>query len=340
MCVPVFTTNSRGFTLIELMIAMAISGVVAMAAFTIFRTANWSSHTQEQLAEAQQNARAVVEQMSRDIRVAGFGLPDPPFTLSFNNIPAGTPSNLSAPITLINSATGPDSIIVLGIGRDAGELAAFVDHGDPDCNGSGDSKLCLNDVTAFSGTSGWVVNRRYISIDGTDFYELADTQVNLSDKKINLKTNSTSGPASLLRSYASDSRVFIIQAVRYSIATDLTNCSVANPCLATADYTMLRGGATPAARQVFADNVEDIQVSYSLRTNSTMLSPSTAVPFASIDISALRVSVVARTRTPDNQGGNSFSRPALEDRPAGSGDNYRRRVLSSVIKVRNPRYAN
>jgi hypothetical protein len=49
---------------------------------------------------------------------------------------------------------------------------------------------------------------------------------------------------------------------------------------------------------------------------------------------ALRISLVARTFT-DRGTVNQSSRPALEDRPAGAADIHRRRLISSVIEIRN-----
>ncbi len=329
--------SSKGFTLIELMLAMVISSVVAMAAYSIFATSNWSADVQGQVSAAQQNARAGMEQLARDIRGAGFGLPEDSATtlkISFTDIPVGMPNPLTAPITITNSSTGPDTITILGIGTDAGKLA-----NGTNCNNLGDTQLCLTSVgiDEFKNKSDgtWIVNRRYISIDGNSFYELADTQASLADNKLTLKTVNSTGPMFLKRKYSTNSRVYIIQAIHYSIGTTgLDNCSTNNPCLTTADYTKIRG----SGRQQLAENIEDIQFAYALNGSTTMSTPA-ATSFASVDISAVRVNVVALTDGKDSKAQSAFGRPAVEDHAAGAGDGRRRRVLSSVVKIRNPLYA-
>ncbi len=64
-----------GFTLLELMIASFI-GLVAMAAMTsLFRIGLNTIFTVTQRAETQQNMRAAIELMTKDISMAGAGLP-------------------------------------------------------------------------------------------------------------------------------------------------------------------------------------------------------------------------------------------------------------------------
>jgi prepilin-type N-terminal cleavage/methylation domain-containing protein len=67
--------SQRGFTLIELMIA-ALIGVIVMAAMTsAFRQAMNAMFTVTQRVETQQNMRAAIELMTKDLSMAGAGLP-------------------------------------------------------------------------------------------------------------------------------------------------------------------------------------------------------------------------------------------------------------------------
>ena len=65
-------SNKKGFTLVELLVAMAISGIVAGAIFTAFLSQQKSYLVQEQVAEMQQNIRAAMDIMVREIRMAGY----------------------------------------------------------------------------------------------------------------------------------------------------------------------------------------------------------------------------------------------------------------------------
>ena len=65
-------SSRKGFTLIELLIAMAITGIVAGAIFTAFQSQQKSYLVQDQVTEMQQNLRAAMDIMVREIRMAGY----------------------------------------------------------------------------------------------------------------------------------------------------------------------------------------------------------------------------------------------------------------------------
>jgi len=67
--------RQRGFTLVELLLAVAL-GLMVMAALTeLFKLGMDSTFLVTQRAEMQQNMRAAIELMSKDISMAGSGLP-------------------------------------------------------------------------------------------------------------------------------------------------------------------------------------------------------------------------------------------------------------------------
>ncbi len=66
----------NGFTLVELMIAMAVGLVVLAAVYSLFIFQNKRYSIEEQIVEMQQNARAAMTTMVREIRMAGY---DPNF---------------------------------------------------------------------------------------------------------------------------------------------------------------------------------------------------------------------------------------------------------------------
>jgi type IV pilus assembly protein PilW len=69
---PQVTTNNRGFTLVELLIAVTIS-VVAMAMIYAGYKSQQEAHTNERLVvDMQQNARSTLAFMRREIRMAGY----------------------------------------------------------------------------------------------------------------------------------------------------------------------------------------------------------------------------------------------------------------------------
>jgi type IV pilus assembly protein PilW len=64
--------NRKGFTLLELLIAMALSVILMAAVYSTYYSQQKSYLVQEQLAAMQQNLRAAMFYMERDIRMAGY----------------------------------------------------------------------------------------------------------------------------------------------------------------------------------------------------------------------------------------------------------------------------
>ena len=62
----------HGFSLVELLVAMAITAVVMTAVFKIYTTQQNSYLLQEQVAEMQQNGRTAKYVMTKEIRMAGY----------------------------------------------------------------------------------------------------------------------------------------------------------------------------------------------------------------------------------------------------------------------------
>ena len=76
----------HGFSLVELLVAMAIAGVVMAAVFKVYTTQQDSYILQEQVAEMQQNGRTAKYVMTREIRMVGY---DPTGSGEFGFLAAG-----------------------------------------------------------------------------------------------------------------------------------------------------------------------------------------------------------------------------------------------------------
>ena len=64
--------SDKGFTIIELLIALFITGVVATAVYTVYTNFFRQSTIQEMTLEAQQNARVAINMMERELMNAGY----------------------------------------------------------------------------------------------------------------------------------------------------------------------------------------------------------------------------------------------------------------------------
>lgn len=66
------TTHMRGFTLVELLVAMVIATIVLAAIYGSYLVQQNHYLAQSQVTEMQQNIRAAMDLISRDIRMAGY----------------------------------------------------------------------------------------------------------------------------------------------------------------------------------------------------------------------------------------------------------------------------
>lgn len=336
-----YSGRELGFTMIELLISMSIATVVAMSGFVLFSASNWTYQVQENVGEAQQNVRIAMDRVARDIRMSGFGRPNKSTKIF----------DLDSAIT-VSDATGydgSDKITILGIGYEEGDIVGT--------NSKTQNFICYSSTNKSSPDwkDGKILNqttfrvystRRYISIDGV-FYAELDTARDSSSigstdcNSANRMKLPLGSPGILKGSFTTGNKVYIIQAIEYSIATDIKGCSADNPCLVSNDFTSLRG----AGRQLLAENIEDIQFAYGLDDGEGKVEYAATYEAASFknalvatddadDIRAVRVTLAARTRHKDSKGA-VFKRPAIENHAESAGDNYRRRLLTKIVKVRN-----
>lgn len=92
--------DSRGMSLIELIVVMAIMSIVMMAVISLYVPVHQSTVAQTQVSDVQSNLRLAVKTMTRDLLIAGFLMPfDPIIFPDFT--PAGDPhlTNLTSPGT-------------------------------------------------------------------------------------------------------------------------------------------------------------------------------------------------------------------------------------------------
>ncbi|MCD6188201.1 MAG: prepilin-type N-terminal cleavage/methylation domain-containing protein [Desulfuromusa sp.] len=82
--------NRKGFTLVELMFAAVIMGLVVTAILSTFTGTQKVVNTQEEIVDTQQNLKVAMNFLTRDIQMAGFLIP------ATSTAVATTPNNLSA----------------------------------------------------------------------------------------------------------------------------------------------------------------------------------------------------------------------------------------------------
>ena len=130
------TLDTKGFTLLEILVAMAVFGVVVGAVYSAYYTQQRSYEAQTEVSFMNQNLRAAILLMERELRMAGC---DPTqganagFTTASSNTVAFTMD-----IRGDSAGSDPD-----GDTLDSGEAITYA-LGDPD--GDGDTDLTRNNV--------------------------------------------------------------------------------------------------------------------------------------------------------------------------------------------------
>ena len=177
-----FFQNDKGFSLIEVMIALIITGVVTTSIMKLYITQHENYMTQDDITTIQQNARASIDELSRQIRMAGYDLP-----LGLQAIYA--------------SNTDPDTITILyhSAGCETSLTAPMANTLSP--------LVCNSDVSCF-------FDNQHVYIYDADSAEGEWFQLSTVDEGTFTLNHST---ASLSRAYATNSIVIALTKVKFYV---------------------------------------------------------------------------------------------------------------------------
>ena len=263
--------RQSGVTLIELLIALAMSAILIAGIYRVFIQQQKSYAVQEQVADMQQNARVAINKMLREIRMAGFGgknenvggLND--IIKIFGNVNGYT-----------NIVTPEHDVVQDGITHDRITVVAAYDligtlKNDANA-GSNTVTVTYTDGSPFTTKN---AKKRYLCLNGRNNYEIDIDSV--SGGNVPLKAGTT-----LLEDHRAGEPVFLVKAITYGLKR-----SSGVPILYRNENT--GGGA-----QAVAEHIESLRFLYRLADGSQTHSP--ADPR---QIRGVTVLITARTEKAD-----------------------------------------
>jgi hypothetical protein len=182
----------HGTTLIELMIALILTGIVTLAIMKTYATQHESYLVQEDVTYMQQSSRACIDELTRQIRMAG------------HDLPLGLPA-------LVGANTNPDTITITYHGN---ECDTYLSSAMP--NASAELKLAT-DVSCFQDDQ-WVYIYEPDSSIG-EWFKISEVQSGSN----HIQHRYT--PKNFSRAYDADAQVLALNQVKFFIddTTDPTN---------------------------------------------------------------------------------------------------------------------
>lgn len=299
--------NNQGFTLVELLVAMAVGLVVLAAIFYTFKSQQDSYVVQSQVAVAQQNVRAAMYMISRDIQMAGYYTNFETVTITMDWDDMGGDEAMRPLIYARDNIAGSgdgikddtDLIVIVKASMENGRQLASGE----DASGDNANLTVVGSLT--KDRYGLLVKE---DLSRAEFFEIRDvTGTTLTLSK------------TLVETYTDGDWIFRADIIIYYVSdTDPQHPSL-----------MRQNLGNNEAAQVVAEDIDNLQLRY-LLNNGNMVDSG----FNGSEVRAVEIAIL--TRTPNiirgytdpntyNIGGQDLSFP----------DGYRRRLLKALIKTRN-----
>jgi len=318
--------NEQGFTMVELLVAMVLSLIVMGAVFLTFKSQQDSYVVQDQIVATQQNARAAMYLLTRDIQMAGYCTNfDPmPYAMDWDNLDGD--SEAIRPLIYgrnnVNDGGGTDGI------KDGTDVIVVVKASDNfGFLGAGDSAsgttITLNDLQVGSEDG-------QIDLNSTGKKFGLMVKADLSKAEFFEISSGTGSPtfttiSSLTDTYEQNDMIYRADVIIYRISDD----DPVHPSLVRRNLGRDNAAGT---YEVVAEDIDNLQLRYLLDDGTTWLDdPSGQEP----RVRAVQVSLLARTAR-ENRGYTDTNSYLIGDNPTPTpNDHYRRRLLTSIIKTRN-----
>jgi Tfp pilus assembly protein PilW len=250
-------------TVIELLIALVLSSILTAVLYRAFISQQKAYSVQDRVAEMQQYARVAIGQMTKEIRMAGYG---GDMLSVFGNINGFT--------NIISPESNAITIIL------ADEVGVLKQN-----TAKGANQLRVTNAKIFNPDK-----KKYLCLNGLNNYSVRS----VAEDTVVLAAPLTEG-------HPINQPVYLVKAISYYLGQ-------------SGGKTVLRRNEnTGGGGQPLADNIESLEFAYFDAGGDVTANPA--------DIRMVKVTVTAKTE--------------MSDPEYKGGDGYRRRTLSSHIRVRN-----
>lgn len=331
---------ARGFTLTELMIALGLTGLVAVVLLAASQVQTEIQREEGQSQQIQDNLRAAMEELVTSVRTAGSCFYSGQVT---NAVPPGMPGtilgiNVRNNILNAGNSDSPDGLDLIRC--DDATVATLTVTSKPS-----DTQLVADTSAAFQMNDFVVLSDFYFG----NLYRLtAAPQMFMNgvpQQRLFVNAPVTTPPSA----FAPGSVITRVLPLAYRVDTTMfTNL----PVLTLQDLAPYDNSQAP---QMVAENIEDLQVAVGIdglsdsKVDGILREvgqaandddwiynyPGETLPVPlppARQVTAVRVTLITRTTIAGEK--MVFQRPRAEDRPAGPIDGFRRRVLTTQISVR------
>jgi len=353
-----FRLARRGFTLLEVMVAIAIAAFVTAALYATFSVQSKQFITQDLQMETNQNMRFAVDMVTRSVRMAGYGTSGYVTGVLGPSNPGNSTEDSELPVIIPWDANGPN-----------GTDAITVVYADPSLMmDSSNTVVEACSTTSVTFRPGMLDNATklaqfdagdllicfdYADMRGMETYlwqisaapDLSSGAVSVSDNTGLSDYDSVCGTTENLTPVLTCSKANVYTFYIDDASDGVGPGSPEHPTLML-DMDM----DWPADDDVpLVDDIEDLQFEYCLSDTTGSVDCSLAASWVdgssvtaatqAHDIWMVRLSLIARSTREEPEDLYPGTRKALANRSAGSTtDHYLRQYFSSEVTVRNLRY--
>lgn len=253
---------NKGFTIVELVIAMAILGVLTAGIFALYNSQHRVTHIEADVVDVQQNLRMSLESVSRDIRMAGFAI-----TTGVNPLAAaGNNTGIGGSDLITINAAGTFAVAT----RLDADLSTTVTSGTPLT-----FTVLAGDVSLFTaGDAMRIIHTGDRSEPAATVFTV--NSINAAGPTITATPSANAGMVEFKRGFlvvkTGDSAPDTFpNTVQYCLGPD-AGCAPAVACQA-ANCLMRIINGTADANSIVASNIQNMQLSYVLDDGTTTAAP-------------------------------------------------------------------